>query len=724
MKNFFEHQDSARKNSTRLIVLFGLAVLLTIVCLYFVTLIATNGLAIFMHVDAGNDLLDPTSPSFSVWWDFQAFSIATIATLAVVGGGTFFKIRELSKGGGSLVCEQLGGTFVDLRTKDIDQQRLINIVQEMSIASGVSVPLLYVLENEPSINAFAAGFSPNNAAIAVTRGALELLSRDELQGVIAHEFSHILNGDMRMNIRMIGVLHGILMIGVGGYTLMRLGLGGGSSSRRNKSDGAVPLILVGAALVVVGYGGRLIGRVIKSAVSRQREFLADASAVQFTRNPAGLAGALKKIGGWPAGSQIDSVNAEQISHMFFGNGVEKSYWFQTLFSTHPSLKDRVRRIDPYFSGAFPVVHPPRAIESAAPTTGPRARAPHSQPVDPVTSILTGQGLEGLKSGASTQEKTRAIGDVLVTGAILSDGGGGARPGAYASRPPLNAAAALESVGQMSTEHVDRARELIEAIPESIQKRAQDPFGAASIAFALLLDRERQTRAAQVALLRHELSADMFQETGKSTRELEHFDPLLRLPLLELLVPALRSMSQGQFDQFMMIVDQLIDADAQVTVFEFALKKLLQHRLYATHGPAKGHPQHIATFYSMTPLRPDIAVLLSFLADAGSGCNPAEARRAFELGAGALNGPDEKSGNHLPFLSSSERSFEQLDRALDRIAGAANGIKHRIVRATAACVLADQDVSAQEAQLLRVMCAVIDVPLPPFLPRPASAASAA
>src|SRR5690554_370205 len=441
MKNFFEHQDTARKNTTRLIVLFGLAVLLTIICLYFVTLMATNGLAIFLHVESGDDLLDPTSRPLSVWWDLQAFGIATFATLAVVGGGTLIKIRELAKGGGSLVCEQLGGTFIDLRTTDIEEQRLINIVQEMSIASGVSVPLLYVLEKEQSINAFAAGFSPNNAAIAVSKGALELLTRDELQGVIAHEFSHILNGDMRMNIRMIGVLHGILMIGVGGFTLMRLGLGGGSTSRRSKGDGAVPLIVVGAALVVVGYGGRLIGRVIKSAISRQREFLADASAVQFTRNPDGLAGALKKIGGWPAGSQIDSVNAEQISHMFFGNGVEKSYWFSSLFSTHPSLQDRVRRIDPYFSGAFPVVNPPKAIESGAPFVPRRARAPRSQQLDPLTAVLTGQGFEGLKSGASKQEATQAIGDLLVAGAILSDGGA---PPPRPSSAPLNAAAAVDS----------------------------------------------------------------------------------------------------------------------------------------------------------------------------------------------------------------------------------------------------------------------------------------
>ncbi|AWV90912.1 M48 family metallopeptidase [Bradymonas sediminis] len=713
MNNFFEHQDIARKNTTRLVVLFGLALLLTIVSLYFVTLFAFKGVQIYVESKGAGGFFDFSADSRYLWWDLKSFLIATTGTIVVVGGGTYLKIRELARGGGSLVCEQLGGKFIDLRTNDPDEQRLINVVQEMAIASGVSVPLLYVLDHEPSINAFAAGFSPNNAAIAVSKGAMQLLTRDELQGVIAHEFSHILNGDMRLNIRMIGILHGILMIGVAGYTLFRLGLGGSKSRTRSKNDGGgVPLIAVGAALIVIGYGGRLIGRVIKSAISRQREYLADASAVQFTRNPAGLAGALKKIGGWPQGSKIKSVNAEEISHMFFGNGVDRSYWFDGLFSTHPPLQDRVRRIDPYFSGAFAIVHPTPAMKRAE----QQANQPkHHRHGDPISSVLTGQGLEDLKSGRSKRAAVQAVGDILVAGAVLSDGAGPQRP--RPSQAPLNAAAAVDSVGQMSTEHVDRARELLSAIPEPLQARAQDPFGAATIAFALLLDPDHQMRRAQVEVLRRELTPDMFNEAGRSTRDLSQLDPTLRLPLLEVLVPALRSMSRGQYEQFLVIIDHLIEADQKVTVFEFALKKLLRHRLEATHASREDQPYHIATFYSVSPLRPDIAILLSFLADAGSHGNPAEARRAFDLGIAALGRGGDISAHQLPYFSSSERSFEQLDRALDRIAGAANGIKHRIVRATAACVLADDDVTAQEAELLRVMCAVIDVPLPPFLPEP-------
>lgn len=725
MKNFFENQDIARKNTTRLVVLFGLAVLLTITCLYVVTFLSMNGLTLFIgtKLDTGDPA--PLATRLGNWWDLDAFLVATVATLAVVGGGTLYKIRELAKGGGSLVCEQVGGKFIDLRTPDFKEKRLINVVQEMAIASGVSVPLLYVLENESSINAFAAGFSPNNAAVAVSQGALDLLSRDELQGVIAHEFSHILNGDMRMNIRMIGVLHGILMIGAGGFTLMRLGLGtsGSPSGRGDRDGGGLPFILIGVALIAVGHGGRLVGRVIKSAISRQREFLADASAVQFTRNSDGLAGALKKIGGWSAGSRIDSVNAEQVSHMFFGNGVESSDWFDWLFATHPQLQDRIRRIDPYFSGAFPVVHRPAPQEPLPQTSAsPPQRPGQSKKPDPISRTLSGESLTGLKSGASKQESTQAVTDLLAAGALLSEDGGEPRPPRTGSRaagpahPPLNAAAAVDSVGQMSTEHVDRAKDLLEAIPHDIQTRAQDPFGAATIAFALLLDPAGRLRAAQLELLAQELTPDMARETRRSAQELEQLESTLRLPLLEILVSGLRSLSARQHDQFMEIIDQLIEADQKVTVFEFALKKLLRHRLEATHGSKDGL-SHIAQFYSISPLRPDIAVLLSYLAFSGSRDNPAEAELAFNLGTDALGGGGDKAGQGLPLLSSSERSFEQLDRALDRIAGASNGIKHRIVRATAACVLADEDVTVQEAQLLRVMCAVIDVPLPPFLPGP-------
>jgi Zn-dependent protease with chaperone function len=258
-------------------------------------------------------------------------------TLLVVFIGSITKIIALANGGSS-VAENLGGRLINASTTDRDERRLINVVEEISIASGVPVPQVYILDREKGINAFAAGYSPNDAVVAVTRNCLKLLNRDELQGVIAHEFSHILNGDMRLNIRLIGFLSGIMIIANIGYLILR--------SRTGSRKSGAQIVLIGVGLLIIGFVGQLFGRMIQAAVSRQREYFADASSVQFTRNPKGLAGALKKIGGFMAGSRVQSPNASEICHMFFGKAI------RTLFATHPPLTDRIYRLQPDFDGQF------------------------------------------------------------------------------------------------------------------------------------------------------------------------------------------------------------------------------------------------------------------------------------------------------------------------------------------------------------------------------------
>jgi Zn-dependent protease with chaperone function len=664
MKNFFEHQDVARRNTVRLIVLFGLAVLLTIVAVYVVIIIGFyGGTSNFQGVD-----------SILFWWHPQAFLMASVGTLLLVGGGTAWKIRQLARGGGSYVCEQLGGTFIDFRTDDLDEQVLINIVEEMSIASGVSVPLLYVLDNEPGINAFAAGFSPNNAAIAVSRGCLEMLNRDELQGVVAHEFAHILNGDMRMNIRMIGVLHGILMLALAGRVIMRAAASGGRRrSSRNSGNGALYLLAVGLALFIIGYVGRFFGQMIKSAISRQREYLADAAAVQFTRNPKGIAGALKKIGGYSYGSAIDSSNADEVSHLFFGNALSGSSWINSLFATHPPLKKRIRRIDPEFHGAFPKFEEREQLPA------------------PETKRRSGRyevaGAAGLAGAA----------------AMANDGGSGrARSGQHIK---ANADDVMNSLGQTSEEHVAYARTVLDAIPEQIHEAAHDTYSAAGVVFALLLDPDMSTRQVQLDILEAELTAPMAKETHHYMELLEDLDPRHRLPLVEILVPALRQMSDKHHEQFVIILDKLIMADDHVTLFEFALEKLLKHRLKSESG------RRVAQFYSIHPLREDIKLLLSHLAYAGHD-QTSEAVLAFNAGTAHIkNG---KVRNKLDLMGRGNCSLEQLDRALDRIALTTNAIKQQIVDAATHCALADGEVTVEEGELLRAICEVIDVPLPPFL----------
>lgn len=317
--DFFAAQDHARRNSRLLIVWFTLAV---------AGIVATVYLAVVIALTMGAD--DPHLVPASLW-DPLLFATTAAAVGSVILLGSGWKTMQLARNGGATIAAELGGRRVSRASTDPLERRLINVVDEMAIASGIAAPQVYVLDAEQGINAFAAGASPADGVVAVTRGTLEQLSRDELQGVIAHEFSHILNGDMRLNLRLIGVLHGILLLTLAGRVMLR--------SARGSDRAAAPMILGGLALVVLGYLGVLFGKLIKAAVSRQREFLADAAAVQFTRNPAGIAGALRRIAG--AGSRVQHPRAEEASHMFFGN----SAGFSRLLATHPPITERIRRIE-------------------------------------------------------------------------------------------------------------------------------------------------------------------------------------------------------------------------------------------------------------------------------------------------------------------------------------------------------------------------------------------
>ena len=330
--NFFEHQDQARQNTKQLMGLFGLAIAGMILSIYAVV------------------VLTLLNDSVGGWWQPEVLFVVSLGTLAVVGSGSGYKILQLRQGG-KAVAQSLGGRLVDLQTRDANEQALLNVVEEIAIASGTPIPAVYLLQHEPGINAFAAGYTPNDAVIGVTRGCLEKLDRDELQGVIAHEFSHILNGDMRLNIQLIGVLQGILLIYIIGRVLLRSAGSSRGRSGRGKGNGVV---FIGLALMAIGGIGLLCGRLIKSAVSRQREFLADSSAVQFTRNPSGISSALKKLGGYIEGSRIDSPKAEEASHLFFGNALNPSDFLNGLFATHPPLGERIQRLDGFTGKTTPL----------------------------------------------------------------------------------------------------------------------------------------------------------------------------------------------------------------------------------------------------------------------------------------------------------------------------------------------------------------------------------
>ncbi|GHU10101.1 hypothetical protein FACS1894185_0670 [Betaproteobacteria bacterium] len=297
--DFFGEQTRARRKSRWLIFWFALAVLCIVLAVHFITVIALNLAPLFSgQID--------TPIQWRVW-ETEFFLWTFLLVGGAIGLTSLYKIHQLGKQGGAFIATELGGRYIPRETADADERRLLNVVDEMSIAAGIPAPQVFLLDDEADLNAFAAGATPANSVVAVTRGLLDRLKRDQLQGVIGHEISHLVNGDARLNMRLIGVLHGILF------------------------------------LTLIGYIGVFFGRLIKASVSRQREYLADASAVQFTRNPEGISGALRQLAGF--GSKIRHPNAEEASHLFFGNGTGASFWLDKLLATHPLIEHCIARIE-------------------------------------------------------------------------------------------------------------------------------------------------------------------------------------------------------------------------------------------------------------------------------------------------------------------------------------------------------------------------------------------
>src|SRR3954470_2247678 len=411
----------------------------------------------------------------------EVFLATAFGTLGIIGAGSFFKTLSLARGGRA-VAELLDGRLVNSNSTDAHERKLLNVVEEMAIASGVPVPQVYVMDGEQGINAFAAGHSASDAAISVTRGAMTMLTRDELQGVIAHEFSHLLNGDMKLNLRLMGLIFGILCLTVIGRILVQ------TRGRKN------PLPLLGLALIIVGWVGVLFGRLIQAAVSREREFLADASAVQFTRNPLGLAGALKKIGGIQHGSQLHSAHAEEASHFFFANGLRSRIFG---FATHPPLLERIRALAPSFAGQFPAVE---LSVAAAPSPPP---LPGVAPlVDVAPTPLPPPSIQTVQRPALPIVRPPP----LPAARALQTQVAGLAAAAIAERTFVS------DIGQPRAEHLDYATQLQEVIPPALQIATRDPLGATALICAFLLGDDPVIREKQLDQLARAMSDAAGQET--------------------------------------------------------------------------------------------------------------------------------------------------------------------------------------------------------------------
>ncbi|WP_024326997.1 M48 family metallopeptidase [Thioalkalivibrio sp. AKL19] len=620
--NFFQQQDQVQRRTRWLLMLFALAVLV---------IVGSLGLIVWA-IGGGVEAI--------------AWTMGLTAGLIVLA--SLYRTWRLREGGGPLIALEMGGVRVGGHPVDPQQRQLRNVVEEMAIASGVPVPEIYVLEQDLGINAFAAGFAPNDAVIAVTRGALDSLERAELKGVVAHEFGHILNGDMRLNMRLIGILYGIeilALLGQGGLARRR---------RRHKGDGAeTGTGVLSVTLIVVGYAGLALARWIRAGISRQREYLADAHAVQFTREPDGLAGALKKVAARYAGL---NGNTEEITHMLFASDA-----IGQIFETHPPLLDRVRILQPQFD--------PEELKGLRERLNARVRkGARERAVDGMQ-----REREGRLPGAE------AVGDAL----------GG--------HPALT--------------HILGAGMLLAALPGPLAWAARSEARVIEVVMYLVLHADREVRERQLAMIGEALDG----ERQEAVRRLRAAEPVLRedlrLPLLELGFPALRRLDPDERTRLRTLVDRLIHADGRVAVFEYALGRLLDRQLRDVQDPAAASRPRRAT---LDDHQENAHYLLAVLAHHGHPDDPRAASAALTAGIGVLTGALPLAAEIPEALTGAAgaRAWASvLDRVLEQLDALRMRDKDRLIRAMVATAGHGGQVVAAEVELLRVMAASLHVPLP-------------
>jgi len=663
--DFFEHQEVARRASRRLIVLFALAV----ICVVVAVNVVGAGVYFTAFLPAGRPWATAALPN-------GFFLTNTLVVLGLIAGGTALEMSALASGGDA-VAKMVGARPVDPSTRDLLDRRLLNVVEEMAIASGVAVPRVFVMDEENSINAFAAGHSINDAVITVTRGTLTRLTRDELQGVIGHEFSHVLNGDMRLNMRLIGVLFGLTMVAMAGRFLLEVaGRGRGGSDR---GGGIAVVALAGVTLWVLGYIGVFFGRLIKAAVSRQREFLADASAVQFTRNPDGIGGALRKIGGLGAaeglGTRIDHPRAEALSHLFLG--AARPAFVSGLFATHPPIAERVRRI---YGRALEFLPAPEDRVALSLEGRPATEAE----LPPLPFVAPGHGAGVAEPASATFPDALSPVAGLVT---------------------ASAAAAAQIADAVGTVGLPRSRDFAlddaqHATLAALRSAAADGSRSQLLALALLVDRDVELRTQQRKVIAEAYGGEALPIVDEYHGLILQLPPGARQPLADTAMPALRKLPQDTRQRLLRVAHMLIVADGRLSVPEFLLFTILKRRL----GPDAGRAVPIS-HRTVRELPREAGLVLSLAAAVRL---PERAEHAFNAGALLLPGVD------TPFTSADSIRLDAVSDALDRLNRLAPLAKPQLIKAVTATAFADDATNWRAASTLRMICAALDAPLPPRL----------
>jgi Zn-dependent protease with chaperone function len=638
--DFFDQQDSARRASRWLLVWYLLAVLFVVASFNLATALVYAVLAIYGALPlAGGEAL-VWRGLWRTYWHAVAHVPAGVhvavsgmvaAVILAVSGWRLCKLSE----GGLAVAQLLGAHYLERSRATASEAKLLNVVEEMAIASGIAVPPVYLLQSEEAVNALVAGHSPNEAVIIATRGAVQKLSRDELQGVMGHEFSHILNGDMALNVRLVALLAGIACFGEWGEHLVLKAGGEARAMEREDRGGLVLFALFGMAIAFIGFPGLFAAEAIKAAISRQRELLADAASVQFTRNPEGIAGALDSVLVLRAGTTLRSAYAFQLSHMFFLPAIAR-WW---AFPTHPPIEERIRRVHPRFQR---------------------------------------EDYRRTRHAAQYRDGARAVLDD--SGNVVKVVGG------------LTGVAAL--VEAPRAEHVDHARRLLERLPQTLRARLATPEGAEQAMFGLLLEREGATRERQLALLGERAS-----HAAAAQVEIGAVGNAQALLLVELALPSLKQQPQKRRDAFLAQVQRLAEVDQRITLAEFVRTTLLRQHL------REGAGKPIRTKFGKVPeVAGDAHVVLSLIAHASRGdAAAAHAKGAAILGI-ALGAP----------LAAAELSIARVGEALERLRQLAPFEKPRLLKACLEVAAADGRFRLAEVELVRVVAATVDCPLPPVI----------
>ena len=642
--DFFEHQERARKRTVGLVLLFAIAVVLVVVAVYAAVVV---GLMVGHFFQPDMDALQ-----VDAFWQWRRFYGVASLTSLVLLVGSLYKIHQLKQGGGAAVAEQLGGVLLRPNAADGMDRRLLNVVEEMAIASGLPVPPVYVLE-QSGINAFAAGFSSSDTVIGVTRGAMSLLSRDELQGVMAHEFSHILHGDTRMNMRMMGWLHGMTLISDLGMLLLTARRSSHYSRTQRSSHPA--LLVLGALVFLVGVIGLIAADLIKRAVSRQREFLADASAVKFTRNPLGIANALKTMGGYKQGSRVEHADAGSLGYFFFGYAVKAEAHGQKdgrdWWATHPPLLERIQRIEPSFRGRIQLL--------------------------------------------DVSEKRRHVQLEVSAGTRLVEA-----DGAY---PKLNQAMLMGAFGQLQANALAGVAHALDQIPKRLRDFTHDPYTARALCYGVLLSGSEGIRKKQWALLEKKAEGNVLRELLDIQAELQLLPSSLRLPLIEMMLPALKQLSMVQYQNFVQNIQMLVKADHQISMFEYALHRMLLHHL----APAFSEVQPpILRYHHVKEVAGASASVLALLIGFGAHAEPEVLFQRMT---------EELLGEAMPWPPSRLLQMSQLDLALKQLVQAAPMVKKAVLEKCVVVILADGILHEQELEALRALADGMDCPMPMLTP---------